>query len=93
MSYDISKEWLSTDKSGDLLFFRDLKEVAKYFDLSYSEVYAISQFSIRRINMPSPSKGIYLQRLYNDSNRTPRDPKKIKFHRSYKYLYPNIVND
>ena len=44
MSYDISKEWLSTDKSGDLLFFRDLKEVAKYFDLSYSEVYAISQF-------------------------------------------------
>lgn len=93
MSYHPNKEWLATDKSGDLLYFYDLKEVAKYFDWTYNEAYAVGQFSLRRINMPSPSKKVYLQRLYVDSSRTKRPLKNFKFHRSYKYLYPNIGDD
>ena len=92
MSYHPNKEWLATDKEGDFLYFYDLKELAKYFDWTYNEAYAVAHFSIRRINMPSPSKGVYIQRLYNDPNRTSRT-KNINFHRSHKYIYPNIVND
>lgn len=93
MSYAPDKEWLATDKEGDFLYFYDLKEVAKYFDWTYNEAYAVAHYSLRRFNMPSPSKGVYIQRLYNDPNRTRRPLKNFQFHKSYKYLYPNIKDD
>ena len=90
--YTPNAEWLVFDKLGDFLYFYDLKKIAEYFNITYSEVFAISNYSIRRINMPSPSKGLYIQRLYVDCSRTPRNFKNFKFHRSYKYIYPNIIN-
>ena len=93
MSYAPDKEWMATDKEGDFLYFYDLKEVAKYFDWTYNETYAVSHYSLRRINMPSPSKKVYIQRLYVDGSRTPRNLKNFNFHKSYKYVYTNIGDD
>lgn len=90
MSYNPNHEWIVIDKTDDLLYFKDLKEVSKYFNLTLSQIYAISNFSLRRINMPSPTHHIYIQRLYIDVSRTPRNFKNFEFHNSMNYIYPNI---
>ena len=54
------------DKVGDTFFFKDIKELSIYLDLTYNEVYAIIHYCRRRINRYSPKHNIFIQRLFNN---------------------------
>ena len=53
------------DKVGDTFFFKDIKELSIYLDLTYNEVYAIIHYCRRRINIYSPKHKVYIQRIIN----------------------------
>jgi len=84
-------EWLVIDKTGDYIYFNYIDEIAKYFNLSKPEVNAIYTYSLQNINRRSPSKKLYIQRLFTNPSLPPRDRSKIKFNKWAKYyFYPNI---
>ena len=64
-------EWLLIDKADDFHYFKDRFEIAKYLNISIPEVNAIVNHSRKRINKYSPSKKVYIQRLYRDFNKRP----------------------
>jgi hypothetical protein len=87
-------EWLVIDKAGDHLYFKQTAEIAKYFNLTIPQVNAVYIHSLNNINKYSPSKDIYIQRLYNNVCLPPKDFKKTSFHwYALKYIYPNILNE
>tara|TARA_R110001606_G_scaffold291343_3_gene439224 strand:- start:7311 stop:7595 length:285 start_codon:yes stop_codon:yes gene_type:complete len=64
-------EWLVIDKVGDYFYYKDIKEVSTALDLTKSQVYNLVLQSIKHYNKYT-SKGVYIQRLYNDPSRPPR---------------------
>tara|TARA_R110002096_G_scaffold235811_1_gene426127 strand:+ start:1761 stop:2045 length:285 start_codon:yes stop_codon:yes gene_type:complete len=78
-------EWLVIDKVGDYFYYRDIKEVSIALDLTKAQVYNEVQQSIKHYNKYT-NRGLYIQRLYNDSSRTPRSNYVMD-----KYIY--FVND
>lgn len=88
------KEWLVIDKVGDLYFFDKMEHIGFHFGLKPSEVIGVFQYSLRHINKLSPSKNLYIQRLFNNPERAERDYTKIKYNwYAIKFIYPNILND
>ena len=65
-------EWLVIDKVGDYFYYKNIKDVSIALDLTKSQVYNLVQQSIKHYNKYT-SKGVYIQRLYNDPSRTPRN--------------------
>ena len=60
-------EWLLIDKVGDLYFFKDMEEIAKYTDLTKPQLYNVFLQSIKHYNKYS-SRGLYIQRLFNNAH-------------------------
>ena len=58
-------EWLLIDKMDDHFYFKDIKSICNYLDLTKSQVNNIFQQSIKRVNNYT-NKGYYIQRLYNN---------------------------
>jgi len=86
-------EWLVIDKAGDHLYFNKTQSIAKYFDLTIPQVNAIYIHSLNHMNKYSPSKGLYIQRLFVNECLPPKDYSKINFNwYAIKYIYPNILN-
>ena len=59
-------EWVIIDKQEDLFFFKDISSMSKYLDLTNSQVYSIIHWSRNNICYYSPSKKVYIQRLFNN---------------------------
>ena len=85
-------EWLVIDKVGDLYFFNRTQDIAKHFCLTLNQTNGAYQYCLRS-GCYSPSQKIYIQRLFNDKTRPPRDFKKTHFKWHLRKLYPNIIND
>ena len=75
-------EWLLIDKVGDYYYFRDIMSIAKYLDMSKSQVNNLFIQSLKHTNQFHKT-GFYLQRLYNDTTRPP----KKDFRNKNKYIY------
>ena len=72
-------EWVLVDKMGDLHFFKDIKSICDYLNLTKSQVNNIFQQSIKRVNNYT-KRGFYIQRLYNN----PHSPIRTQFvHHKY----------
>ena len=81
------------DKLGEFSFFKDQQEIANALHLTKSQVYGIIMYSLININKLSPSRGYYIQRLFNNPHSHPRDYTKIKYNwYALKNIYPNIIN-
>ena len=91
MSYSPTKEWLVIDKINDFLYFDKTKDIAKYFNLTLPQVNSIYTTSLININKYSPSKELFIQRLFVGANLPPRDYTKTPYSKyAIKYIYPNI---
>ena len=77
-------EWLLIDKADDFHYFKDRFEIAKYLNLSIPEVNAIVNHSRNRINKYSPSKKVYIQRLYNSVVARPLNIENTKWNNDLK---------
>lgn len=77
-------EWLLIDKQEDLFFFKDIGDIAKYLDLTKSQIYAIIAWSKNNICYYSPSKKVYIQRLFNNPVLHQISDKNINWNLSYK---------
>ena len=75
-------EWLLIDKTGDLFYFKDIISIAKYLDKTKSQVNNLFQQSLKHTNQLHKT-GFYIQRLYIDKSRTPRN----NYSESYKNIY------
>lgn len=78
-------EWLLIDKCDDFYFFKDRYEIAKYLDLSVPEVNAIINWSRKNICFYSPSRNVYIQRLF--MNPCSRPVNNTEWNRSTKNRY------
>jgi len=78
-------EWLLIDKCDDFHFFKDRVGIANYLDISVPEVNAIINWSRTHICYYSPSKDLYIQRLFN--NRAVRPVGNTEWNRSPKNRY------
>ena len=87
------KEWLVIDKMDDYFYFDYIDDIAKYFNLTKPEINAVYTYSLQNINRRSPSKKLYIQRLFLNPTLPPRDPTKIKFNKWAKYNIYNNIND
>lgn len=86
-------DWIVIDKLGDISYFKDHQEIADALHLTKPQIYAIYTYSLININKPSPSRGYYIQRLFNNIHSSPRDYTKIKYNWfALKNIYPNIIN-
>ena len=63
---DKAKEWLMIDKADDFHYFEDRYGIAKYLNLTIPEVNAIICHSKNNICFYSPSRKVYIQRLFNN---------------------------
>lgn len=77
-------EWLLIDKVGDFHYFKDIKSICDYLDLSKGAVYNIFLQSIKHYNKYT-NRGYYIQRLFNNTYTHQR---KQFFTDKYIY-YPN----
>ncbi len=59
-------EWLLIDKVGDFHYFKDIKSICDYLDLTKSQVNNIFIQSIKHYNKYT-NRGYYIQRLFNNS--------------------------
>ena len=59
-------EWYLEDKMGDIHYFKDIKSICDYLNLTKSQVNNIFQQSIKHYNKYT-NRGYYIQRLYNNS--------------------------
>ena len=93
MSYNELAEFLVEDKVGDIFYFKSLIDIGIYFNLTYPETCSVMNYCCRS-GKYSPSKKIYIQRLYRNVNLATRSFKNIKFDWELRKIYPNIiVND
>jgi len=84
--------WLVIDKLDDFLYFNKLEDIAVYFNLTKNQVYAVYMYNIIHINKYSPSKDIYIQKLFNCPSLTPRDYSKVKYNWwALKFVYNKIL--
>ncbi len=74
-------EWLLIDKVGDYHYFKDIKSICDYLDLTKSQVNNIFQQSLKHINRYT-NRGYYIQRLYNN----PHTHQRTQFSMN-KYIY------
>ena len=58
-------EWYLEDKMGDIHYFKDIKSICDYLNLTKSQVNNIFQQSIKHYNKYT-NRGYYIQRLYNN---------------------------
>ena len=58
-------EYLLVDKTGDNFYFKDLKEIAEYLNLTKSQINNEVYQSLKHYNLYT-NRGIYIQRLYNN---------------------------
>ena len=76
------REWLLIDKADDFHYFADRYEIAKYLDLTIPQVNAIIKASRDNICYYSQSRGVYIQRLFE--NPCSRPLTNTDWNRSYK---------
>ena len=77
-------EWYLEDKMGDIHYFKDIKSICDYLDLTKSQVNNIFIQSIKHYNKYT-NRGYYIQRLYNNTNTHQRQ----QFFTDDYIYYPN----
>lgn len=82
-------EWYLEDKMGDIHYFKDIKSICDYLDLSKGVVYNIFLQSIKHYNKYT-IRGYYIQRLYNNPHTHQR---KQFFQDKYIYYIDNEGNN
>ena len=70
--------FLLIDKTNDFFYFKDMKEVANYLNLTKAKINAIMVSCKKSYNYRSRKYGCYIQCLYNNPFcRQPENPKFI----------------
>lgn len=64
-------EWLLIDKVGDFFYYNKVDDIIKDTGLSKSQINNIFRQSLKHYNKYT-NKGLYIQRLFNDTSRPPR---------------------
>lgn len=92
MTYYCSNcEWLVIDKVGDFHYFKSILEIGKAYDLTFNEVHSVITYCLKWGDRHSPSRGIYIQRLFNCLEKPPRDYKKFPFTYHFNKYYHSLV--
>ena len=79
------REWLLIDKMDDFHYFADRYEIAKYLNLTVPQINAIICHSRNHICYYSPSRDVYIQRLFE--NPCSRQLNNTDWKRSFKNRY------
>ncbi len=61
-------EYLLIDKCDDFHYFKNMKDIAKYLNMSQSEVYSICKWCRLNLNNRQYKSGLFIQRLFNVEN-------------------------
>jgi len=61
-------EYLLIDKMNDFHYFKNIKSIAEYLNMTPPQVYAIVTWSRLNINNRQYKTGLYIQRLFNIDN-------------------------
>jgi len=59
-------EYILIDKCEDLHYFKSLKDIAKYLNITDSQVYGIARWSRLNLNIRQYKSGLFIQRLFNN---------------------------
>lgn len=59
-------EYILIDKCDDFHYFKTLKDIAKYLNMTDSQVYAIAKWSRLNLNIRQYKTGLFIQRLFNN---------------------------
>tara|TARA_R100000479_G_C6256640_1_gene154361 strand:- start:257 stop:556 length:300 start_codon:yes stop_codon:yes gene_type:complete len=71
-------DYLLIDKVGDFHYFKNMKKISEYLDMKPPVVHNIIYQCKRNYNEYHSTTGLYIQRLYNNTNsRQPKDPEFI----------------
>jgi len=61
-------EYLLIDKMDDFHYFKNIKSIAEYLNMTPPQVYAIVTWSRLNLNNRQYKTGLYIQRLFNIDN-------------------------
>lgn len=78
-------EWLLINKANEFHYFKNIKSICNYLNLTKSEVNNIFIQSIKNTNKYT-NKGFYIQRLFNDPTKHIRTKFEKHKYAEYKHL-------
>ena len=65
-------EWLLIDKIGDFFYYDKIEDIIEDTGLTKSQIDNVYKQSLKHYNKYT-NRGLYIQRLYNDPTRTPKN--------------------
>ena len=93
MNFNNKYDFLLIDKVDDFHYFKNLKDIAQYLDISISSAQNIQRESKKHLYWRHRASGYYIQRLFNNSNTNQPKENEMIFLYDAKERYKHIKNN